>query len=251
MLVTPSTVSTVRSVSPRSRSSSVSSVRGCSVSSSGGVTGSCGGGGGWRTCGWGWDWSWGVWSVGVFDSSGVGWNGTQPYPEKLISTHASTSAPVRTTRSAPACSSLGVKPSTTRAGRPISRAMSAIAEAYCSLSPTMGTLVSRVVMRSAPCPDRDGKSPDATSPWLNQPSSDSQDLSEEAMRAGDVAEVAISAARSVTACGTPLGWGSRTDPTAAGPSSSSATTGGTTTSAVHVAPSGTPWVSTAVPVASL
>ena len=50
----------------------------------------------------------------------------------------------------------GTNPSTTRAGRPISRAISAIAAAYCSPSPTMRSPASSDVIRSAPCPESDG-----------------------------------------------------------------------------------------------
>ena len=50
----------------------------------------------------------------------------------------------------------GTKPSTTRAGSPISRTISAIAAAYCSPSPTMRSPPSSAVIRSAPCPDSDG-----------------------------------------------------------------------------------------------
>ena len=46
--------------------------------------------------------------------------------------------------------------------------MSAIAEAYCSSSPTICVRVKSSMMRSAPCPARDGTVSDA-SPWLRNP----------------------------------------------------------------------------------
>ncbi len=145
---------------------------GCSVSSSGGDSGSGTGGGGCTTWGSGSDGDVVESSCGVCVRGGVGSNATQPWPSNAISTQASTSSPVNVTSSdgsPPSASSLdgwpapsssrscdATKPITTREGRPIWRAINAIAEAYCSPSPTIRSPPSNDVRRSAPWPDNDG-----------------------------------------------------------------------------------------------
>ena len=87
-------------------------------------------------------------SSGVFVSFGVGKNGTHPNRSSSISTHASISLPVNSVTVWPSICfarvddsmplpSLGITPRTTRLGKPSSRAINAIREAYCSPSPTM------------------------------------------------------------------------------------------------------------------
>ena len=48
---------------------------------------------------------------------------------------------------------------TTRAGRPSDLAISIIATAYCSWSPTMVGADKSLIIRSAPCPAGDGSVP--------------------------------------------------------------------------------------------
>ena len=120
--------------------------------------GSASGGEGWRITCRGADGAAGM-DCGVWDRGGVGRNATQPCPSRLTSVHASMSSPVNVTSVDPSASvsvlsavgspsaSFGVNPTATRAGRPSSRAASAIAEAYCSASPT-------IMPPSSSCPIR-------------------------------------------------------------------------------------------------
>ena len=140
--------------------SSGSSVWGCSVSSSGGVTAAGGGGGGWTTCGFGSDgFSWSS-SCGVCSG---GRRRVERHPAvalerdldpRLHVLAGDLDGPVRRPPRS------GTKPSTTRAGSPISRTISAIAAAYCSPSPTMRSPPSSDVIRSAPWPDSDSRARD-------------------------------------------------------------------------------------------
>ncbi|OIQ66927.1 hypothetical protein GALL_515000 [mine drainage metagenome] len=217
----------------------------------GALTGAGGGGGGCRTCGSAWGCCGWLSFCGVRLSGGVGKKGTQPCPANAISTHAWICAPVNVIDDAPTCGPDGTNPRTTRAGNPICLAIRAIAEAYCSPSPTIRPPPSRVAMRFAPCPASDGYSPTSVWPLLKYPSSAKAFCRLLATRTGAPAVRAISAARTPTTSGTSTVGGSTTSAAGALPIAVSSGTDGSTASTVYDTVSESPPVSTAAPVASL
>ena len=81
---------------------------------------------------------------------GVGSTVTQPASRVCTSIHAEMSDPDSVTGAVAVAPAGATKPTTTRAGKPSCRAMSAAVTAYCSWSPTIGSSVRSCVIRSAP-----------------------------------------------------------------------------------------------------